>query len=115
MQGEPHWIGKRVDQFLDPMAEADTSILVVTYENEMSVPQEQEIAISGKTGNGRPLYTFDEIFRTNFDFLRIPHRLRSSDRMGVKRMVLRLAFAEKLPYERNAGLESPKLRSPLGF
>ena len=95
------------------MVEAEVPVLVETYEYKVRELQEQKAALREKIKNcGRPLYTFDESFRTAFDFLGNPHKLWSSDRIEDKRMVLRLAFSDKLPYDQNEGFRTAQTSLP---
>ena len=61
---------------------------------------------------GRPLQSFDESHRTAMTFLANPRYLWSSDRLEDKRMVLRLVFADKLPYQRNEGYRTAQIALP---
>ncbi len=107
MQSEVRKIDKKVNQYLDRVVSADTPMLIETYENKIKELQEQKITLNEKIKNcGRPLQSFDESFRTAFDFLGNPHKLWSSDRIEDKRLVLRLAFSEKLPYDRTEGFRT---------
>ena len=113
LQGELRRIGGRVDQLLDRVMEADSPILIETYENKIRSLQEQKVMIAEKINQcGHPLQSFDESFRTAFDFLGNPHKLWSSDRLEDKRMVMRLAFSEKLPYDRNEGFRTDQTALP---
>ena len=113
MQGELGRIDKKVNQLLDRVMEADTPTLVETYENKIRELQEQKVTMAEKIKNcGRPLQSFDESFRTAFDFLGNPYKLWSSDRIEDKRMVLRLAFSEKLPYDRNEEFRTAQTALP---
>lgn len=109
MQGELRRIGKKVDQFLARVVEADTPILVETYETKIRELQAQKVEMNEKIKNcGRPLQSFDNSFRTALDFLGNPHKLWSSDRLEDKRAVMRLAFEAKLPDYRNEGFRTAK-------
>ena len=107
MEGELRRIGQKLEQFLDRVVEADTPILVETYEKKIRALQEEKVTLHEKIKNcRRPLHSFDESFRTAFDFLGNPYKLWGSDRLEDKKMVLRLAFSEKLPYDRNEGFRT---------
>jgi len=76
LQVELRRIGKKVDQFLDRVVEADTPMLIETYENKIRELQAQKVEMNEKNRNcGRPLQSFDDSFRTAFDFLGNPHKL----------------------------------------
>ena len=61
---------------------------------------------------GKPLKSFGETYRTAFDFLANPCKLWLSDRLEDRRAVLRLVFAERLPYLRNEGYRTAKISTP---
>ncbi len=106
-------LDRKTDQFLDRIADADSPIFVETYEKRIQDLQKQKIKMSANIRNcGRPLRSFDESYRTAFDFLGNPHKLWSSDRIEDKRTVLRLAFSEKLPYYRNEGFRTAQTSLP---
>ena len=106
-------IERKIGQYLDRIVETDHMTVVTTYENQISRLEEQKVLLTEKVQNcGRPLKPFDESFRTATDFLGNPIKLWSSDRLEDKRMVLRLVFAEKLPYQRNQGFRTPETSLP---
>ena len=104
---------RKVDQYLDRIIETDQSSVITAYENQIRKLEEQKIALAEKVKNcGRPLKSFDETFRTAMTFLGNPQKLWSSDRLEDKRAVLRLVFAEKLPYQRNEGFRTAQTSLP---
>ena len=110
---EVQQIDRKVDQYLDRILEAEQPRVIAAYENQISKLEEQKVAYQEKIKNcGRPLKNFDESFRTAMTFLGNPIKLWSSDRLEDKRMVLRLAFAEKLPYQRNEGFRTAQTALP---
>ncbi len=62
---------------------------------------------------GRPLESFDDTFRTAMSFLSNPHKIWSSGKLEHQRMVLKLAFTEKLPYCKNNGFRTAETALPL--
>ena len=106
-------IERKIGQYLDWIVETDHMTVVTTYENQISRLEEQKVLLTEKVQNcGRPLKPFDESFRTAMTFLGNPIKLWSSDRLEDKRMVLRLAFAEKLHYQRNEGFRTAQTALP---
>ncbi len=56
MEGELRRIRQKLEQFLDRVVEADTPILVETYEKKIRGLQEPKVALGEKIRNcGRPL------------------------------------------------------------
>jgi len=47
------------------------------------------------------------------EFLSNPHRLWTSDNLEDKRLVCRLVFSEKLPYQRNEGFRTARTTLPV--
>ena len=106
-------IEHKVEQFLNRIVETDNATLVTTYEQQVRKLEEKKIELSEKVQKcGRPLDTFDDTFRTAFGFLANPHKLWESDRLEDKRSVLKLVFAERLPYYRNEGFRTTALSLP---
>src|SRR5687767_8302559 len=88
---------RRVDQFLDRIAEAQLPPVITAYESRIRKLEEQRVVLQEKISRcGRPLNSFDESLRTALDFLGNPTKLWASKRLEDKRTVLKLAFAERL-------------------
>ena len=64
---------------------------------------------------GRPLAPFDQTFRTAMEFLGNPQKLWASNKLEHKRTVLKLAFTDKLPYDKNTGFRTPEKSMPLSL
>ncbi len=97
----------KIVQFLERIVEADSPVLLKTYENQIKKLEEEKTGLKEKIENcGRPLKDFGETFRTAFGFLANPCKLWASDRLEDKRIVLRLVFCTKLPYYRNGGFRT---------
>ncbi|MDX3973501.1 recombinase zinc beta ribbon domain-containing protein [Shinella sp.] len=106
-------IEKKIDQFLERVTEADSDILITAYERKIKELTTQKALLSERAANcGKPLKTFGEAYRTAFDFLANPCKLWLSDRLEDQRAVLRLVFAERLPYLRNHGYRTAKISTP---
>ena len=113
MKTERGNIERKIDQFLDRIVGTENTTAISRYENEITKLEEQKITLNEKIRNcGRPHKPFDETFRTAINFLGNPHKLWSSDRLEDKRAVLRLVFAERLPYQRNMGFRTAQTSLP---
>ncbi len=107
-------IDDRVEQFLDRIVDTESPKVISAYEQKIEKLEQQKIVIQEKIQNcGRPLTAFDETFRTAMDFLANPHRLWTSDKLEDRRLVLRLVFSEKLPYQRNEGFRTARTALPV--
>ena len=65
--------------------------------------------------SGKPLRGFEETFRTALDFLVSPCSLWDYERLEDKRAVLKLAFADRLMYDRNKGFRIAILAFPFKY
>ena len=75
--------------------------------------EEQKTFLTEKISKcGQPLAPFEQIYRTAFDFLANPSKLWASERYEDKRAVLKLVFAQRLPYTRNEGYRTAKTSLP---
>ncbi|MCK5373958.1 MAG: recombinase, partial [Alphaproteobacteria bacterium] len=116
IKGEIGTIEKKTHQFLNRIVEADSTPLITAYENQVRTLEEQRITLKEKVSNcGRPLQPFDEAFRTAIEFLGNPHKLWASNKLEHKRTVLKLAFTDKLPYDKNTGFRTPEKSMPLSL
>ncbi len=106
-------IEKQVELFIDRVTETDVRSVITAYEGRIRNLEQQKLIISENIAKcGRPLRGFDESFRTALDFLVSPCNLWSSERLEDKRMVLKLAFADRLIYVRNEGFRTANIAFP---
>ncbi len=113
MRREITQIEKNVEQFLERIVETDNKSLIKTYENKLNNLESKKQLLSEKINNcGRTIGDFKVVFRTAFDFLQNPQKLWASDHYEDKRAVLKLVFAERLPYHRNEGFRTAKTTLP---
>ena len=90
------------DQLMERIMQAESHTLIAAYETQIQKLEEQKIVLGERVKNcGRPLQGFDETFRTACAFLANPHKLWLSEQLEDQRMVLRLAFAGRVSYQRN--------------
>jgi len=109
-------IDKKVEQFLERIIDADNHTVIKAYENQVRKLEEEKISISESIAQcGRPLPDFDKTFRTAFEFLGNPYKLWSSDNVEDKRIVLKLAFDNRLAYVRNEGFRTAETSQPFSL
>ncbi|KAI93629.1 hypothetical protein T281_15500 [Rhodomicrobium udaipurense JA643] len=101
---------RKVEQFLDRIAETDSPALITAYEKRIGELEARKLELSEKIAEcGRPRGRFDETFRTSMGFLLNPYKLWVSPHLEHKRTVLKMTFADRLIYVRNEGLRTPEL------
>ena len=106
-------IDRKVGQFLDRVIEVDSPILLDTYESKIRDLQEEKVYLSEKVQLcGRPLASFEDTFRTAIEFLGNPQKLWDSNNIEQRRMLLRMAFSDKITYDRNQGFRTAAMSQP---
>jgi hypothetical protein len=109
-------IERKVEQFLDRIADADVPSVVKTYEDRIRKLEADKAAMNEKiAGCGQPARGFDEKLRTALEFLANPCKLWISERLEDRRTVLKLAFADRISYSRNQGFRTPNFSFPFRF
>lgn len=113
LEQEMRGIESKVDQLLDRIVDASTDSVVTAYEKRIRDLETQKAIVREKIAAcGRPMASFCETYRTAFDFLANPHELWRSPNIEDRRAVLKLVFAEKLPYHRNEGYRTAETTLP---
>lgn len=100
-------------QILDRLIDTNSDTLIAAYETRLRKMEEQKTFLAEKIQNcGKPIAPFEQAYRTAFEFLGNPSKLWASERFEDKRAVLKLVFAERLPYTRNEGYRTAKTSLP---
>ena len=106
-------IDKQIEQLLDRIVEAENPSVIAAYEKRIAKLEKQKLAMSEKLENGsKPCHTYEELFEHALTFLASPCKLWDSGQFDLKRIVLRLAFAERISYCREKGFRTPNLSLP---
>lgn len=106
-------INRKVEQFLDRVVEADNPVLIQTYETKIRTLQEERTALNEKIKLcGRPLDTFENTFRTAINFLGNPLSLWESECIQQRRLLIRMAFSDRMTYDRNKGFRTAAFSQP---
>ena len=106
-------IEKQIEQYLDRLVEASSPSVVKAYEKRIEALETKRIWHDEKLAQiDKPAHSFETMFEHACTFLENPWKLWASGNLVWKRIVLRLAFAERIPYDRNQGFRTPKLSLP---
>ncbi|MCB1950001.1 MAG: recombinase family protein [Nitrosomonas sp.] len=104
---------RKIDQLLDRIVDADSPLVAKALEKRIEELQSKKLVIEEKLSRcGRPLKTYDEMYRTSLRFLQEPHKIWACGRFEDKRVVLKLTFTDRLTYVRNEGYRIPELSLP---
>ncbi len=106
-------LDRKTEQLMERIVAADSDTLVAAYENQIKKLEREKLCLSEKMANsGQPMAGFKETYRTAMEFLANPYKLWASERLEDRRLVLRLAFAGKLPYLKNEGYRTAEIALP---
>jgi site-specific DNA recombinase len=113
LKAELAQVERQAEQLLDLIVEASIPSVRAAYEKRIGKLEEQKLVISERIANcGRPMPGFDSALRTGMDFLASPWRIWTSGSFEHKRLVLKLALAERMGWSRNEGLRTVNLTLP---
>jgi len=100
-----------VDRVMD--ADAESQTLIKAYESRIQGLESRKAELKERIAkSGRTPKDFDTAFRTAMTFLVNPYRIWVSGIFEHKRLVLKLAFAERLQYLRESGFRTALTASP---
>lgn len=104
---------KEIGQLLDRIVEASSPAVVGAYEKRIEALElERKVAEEKLQAGTGPKRSFDESFEHACAFLANPWKLWETGELALKRLVLRLAFAQRIPYCRNQGYRTPEIAMP---
>ncbi|ABS65506.1 Resolvase domain [Xanthobacter versatilis] len=106
-------LDRQIEQLLDRLVEASNASTVAAYERRIAkLEKDRLIAAERLNKKPGPKRSFDDMFELACGFLSSPWNLWKSQSLNARRMVLKLAFAERLAYGRNEGFRTPKTTLP---
>ncbi len=106
-------IEKQIEQLLDRIVEASNPSVISAYEKRIASLEKDKLVIAEQERTaGQPKHAFEKVFELAMTFLSNPQKLWASDRLEVKRLVLRLAFSDHLHYHREKGFSNPNFSLP---
>ena len=113
IKGELATIEKGIAQLVDRIVASDSEAVIAAYERRIREFEERRALLQEKQARlHKPLGDFGSIFRTAMTFLANPYVLWVSGKIEWQRLVLRLAFAERLTYVRNVGFRTAATSTP---
>ena len=106
-------IEKEIERLVDRIVDSGSPTAINAYESRIAKLEKQKHLAAEKLETGtQPARPFDEMFELALAFLANPSKLWASERLEDKRTVLKLAFSERLAYQRNTGFRNPKIALP---
>ncbi len=106
-------IEKEVDQIVARIVETSNPTVAAAFEAKIEKLEREKIVLSEKVAAGKPNKdTYEELFELAMAFLSSPWKLWESGQLNLRRTVLRLAFSERISYDRKTGFRTPKTTLP---
>ena len=106
-------LDRKIEQLLDRIVDANSNSIINAYEKRIEqIETEKLIMAENIQKSAKPKHTYGEMFEHALIFLANPQILWHSPRLEDKRTVLKLAFSERLAYDRNGGFRTPKKSFP---
>ena len=104
---------RQIEQIVDRIVESESVSAISAYEQRIAKLERQKLIASETLSRGAgPKRTFEEMFELACDFLSNPWKLWASERLEDKRTVLKLAFTQRVVYDRKTGLRTPETTLP---
>ncbi len=106
-------IETQIEQLLDRIVDASSPSVIDAYEGRiMRLEKERLILEEKQLTIGKPRGTFEEVFEQALCFLSNPCKIWKNGEFNHRKMVLKMAFSERLAYSRNGGFRTPKTSLP---
>ncbi|MEM8625078.1 MAG: zinc ribbon domain-containing protein [Pseudomonadota bacterium] len=107
---------RQIDNFLDRIADAASPTAVTAYERRIEKLDAERLQLQSQLENGfKPTGTIEECLEPALQFFASPWKVWASGRPELRRLVLRLAFSERLAYCRKTGTRTPKTTLPFNM
>ena len=106
-------VEKQITKLVDKIVDANNPRVVSAFEKRIDELETHQLVLREKASkNGQPLAPFEKMFELSMRFLSNPHKIWSSGRFDLQRIVLRLAFCDHLTYSKEKGFLNTKNAFP---
>ena len=106
----------QLDKLMARIVETDSPAVITAYERKIAALENRKLAVAEQLAStARPRYAFEDLFERALEFLANPWRIWCSGDFALRRLVLRLAFAERLPYRQGEGFSNAKFALPFNI
>lgn len=106
-------VEKQITKLVDKIVDASNPRVVSAFEKRIDELETRQLVLREKASqNGQPLAPFEKMFELSMRFLANPHKIWTSGRFDLQRIVLRLAFSDHLTYSREEGFLNTKKSFP---
>ena len=95
---------RKTEKMMERLVATDDPTLITAYENQIRKLQEDKLVIEEKLQKQPPIQgSFEDTYRTAMEFLASPCNLWDNGDQDSRKLVLKLAFTDLIPFSRNGG------------
>jgi site-specific DNA recombinase len=106
-------LDKDITRLLDRIVDTSSPSVIKAYEDRIEKLETEKLLLSEQmTKLGQPQRTLEDSFEHTMRFLANPYNIWEKGDLILKRTVLRLAFLNRVIYDRNEGVRTPELSLP---
>ena len=106
-------ITRKIDTLVERLVATDSPSLISAYEAQIQKLEVKRTALEEQSRVGiEPLKPFDEMFKAAITFLANPCIIWENGSVEQRRLLARLAFPNRLTYDRETGYRTPKIALP---
>ena len=103
----------QIAALLERVVEASSPRVISAYEAKIDALEKEKLIVAEKLENaGQIQRPFEEMFELACQFLSSPWKIWRTGHLAMRRVVLKLAFEERIAYCRKEGLRTPKTTLP---
>ncbi len=104
---------KQIESLLTRIMATTNATVINTYEDKIGELEHQKLLLTEKLQNqAEPKGSFEEKLEPVLQFLANPYKLWQTGHITLRQTVLKLAFADTIPYDRNKGPRTPQIALP---
>ncbi|HAT86677.1 MAG TPA: resolvase [Rhizobiales bacterium] len=105
-----------IDQVLQRILNTNNQTVASAFEKKIEELEKDKLISEEKLQlSGKPKHSFEKMFELALQFLSNPWKLWDSDILEQRRLVLKLAFTGRIPYDRHNGFLNPKKSLPFNM
>ena len=113
LEKEHKSIDSEIKKQLDKIVDTTSPTVMGLLEERVCKLEDQKRVLDEKLANvGQPIKPFDQMYRTAMDFLKNPNKIWQLGNFAERRAVLKLAFSDRLVYDRKTGYRTPDFSLP---
>ncbi len=109
-------LDKQIDILADRIVESQSSAAITAYERKIASLEKQKLEMRDRAVNHtQPKATLGQVLEHALGFVQNPWKLWQSGDLTIRKLVLRMVFAERLRYIRGIGYRTPKTTLPFKY